>query len=101
MISIYTEYDLYLRALPLWGSYEKRGIIQAFDLLGQAIERDPRYGPALALAANCHHLVALNDWTDDLEANRREGIDLAQRALRCAPDDPEVITTAAFTLGLF
>ena len=95
-----TAYDLYLRALPHWGLYDKHGIDQALDLLGRAIERDPRYGPALALAADCHHLLAVNDWTDDLKASRREGMDLARRAFRCAPDDPEVLATAAFTLGL-
>jgi len=39
-----TAYDLYLRALPDWGSPEKRRMIRALDLLGQAIERDPQYG---------------------------------------------------------
>ncbi len=84
-----TAYDLYLRALPLWGSIYKDHILQALDLLGQAIERDPHYGPALALAAHSHQHLAANGWADDPEANRREGIDLARRALRFAPDDPE------------
>jgi adenylate cyclase len=94
-----TAYDLYLRALPRWGSYEKHRILEALDLLGRAIERDPHYGPALALAAQCHHLLAVNDWVEDLEANRREGIELARQALRCAPDDPEVLGSVAFVLG--
>ena len=55
-----TAYDLYLRALPHWGSFEKVRILQALDLLAQAIERDPHYGPALALAAHCHQLLAAN-----------------------------------------
>jgi TolB-like protein/class 3 adenylate cyclase len=50
-----TAYDLYLHALPQWGSFEKDRVFQALDLLGQAVERDPHYGPALALAAFCHH----------------------------------------------
>src|SRR2546421_5384158 len=48
-----TAYDLYLRALPHWGSFEKDRVFQALDLLGQAVERDPHYGSALALAAFC------------------------------------------------
>jgi adenylate cyclase len=60
-------YDLYLRALQHWGSYEKDRILLALDLLGQAVERDPHYGPALALAAHCHHLLEVNGWIDDLE----------------------------------
>jgi TolB-like protein/class 3 adenylate cyclase len=49
-----TAYDLYLRALPHWTSYEKDRTIQSLDLLTQAIDRDPHYGPAIALAAHCH-----------------------------------------------
>jgi tetratricopeptide (TPR) repeat protein len=96
-----TAYDLYLRALPLWGSYEKGRLLQALDLLGQATERDPHYGPALALAAHCHHFLAINDWMDNLESNRGTGIDLARRALRFAPDDPDVLAFAGFAIGYF
>ena len=96
-----TAYDLYLRALPHWGSFEKSRILQALDLLGQAIERDPHYGPALALAASSHQFLGANDWADDPETNRREGIDLARRALRFSPDDPDVLASAALALGLF
>jgi adenylate cyclase len=98
-----TAYDLYLRALPDWASYEKHRIIRALDLLGKAIERDPGYGPALALAAHCHHLLALNLLArrsgDDGETQPRQGVELARRALRVAPDDPEVLAAAAFVLG--
>jgi adenylate cyclase len=96
-----TAYDLYLRALQRWGSYEKQRILEALNLLGRAIERDPCYGPALALAAHCHHLLEVNGWIDELEENRRRGIDLARRALRFAPDDPEALATGAFALGYF
>jgi tetratricopeptide (TPR) repeat protein len=94
-----TAYDLYLRALPHWGSHEKDRVFQALDLLEQAIGRDPHYGPALALAAHCRQWLAANDWADDLEANRGKAIDLARTALRFAPDDPDVLALAGFTLG--
>src|SRR5271170_2285106 len=45
-----TAYDLYLRAYAL----DLTSAPEALRLLNQAIERDPRYGPALALAANFH-----------------------------------------------
>jgi adenylate cyclase len=96
-----TAYDLYLRALPLWGSFEKERIIQALDLLRQAIGRDPHYGPALALAAHCHHLLDANGWTDDRQTSRGKGIGFARRALQVAPDDPDVLASAAFVLGFF
>jgi tetratricopeptide (TPR) repeat protein len=43
----------------------------------------------------------VNGWIDDLEANRRKGIDLARQAIRFAPDDPEALATGAFALGYF
>jgi adenylate cyclase len=71
-------YDLYLSALARWDSFERDRNAPGLDLLQRAIERDPHYGPALALAAYCHvHLDTLG-WTDDQETNRRKGIDLAR-----------------------
>ena len=96
-----TAYDLYLQALSFWGSLEKEGNLRALALLNCAIQRDPHYGPALSLAAHCRQALAANDWVDDVEANRREAIDLARQALRFAPDDPDVLAFAGFTLGVF
>jgi TolB-like protein/class 3 adenylate cyclase len=96
-----TAYDLYLRALPHWTSLQKERLFLGLDLLGQAIGRDPHYGPALALAAHTRQFLAANDWVNDLEANRREGLDLARRALQSAPDNPDVLALAGFALGHF
>jgi len=94
-----TAYDLYLRAVPLWASQEKERTIRALELLERAVERDPNYGPALGLAALCHQLLATSNWTDNSETHRREGVDMARRALRCSPDDPDVLANAAMVLG--
>jgi adenylate cyclase len=96
-----TAHDLYLRALPHWGSLEKNRIVRALDLLGQAIERDPHYGPALALAAHCHQRLELRGWTEDPGAARHTSVDLARQALRVGPDDPDVLALVAFVLGYF
>jgi pentatricopeptide repeat protein len=93
-----TAYDLYLRALPEAGSREKHRIRRALELLGKAVERDPQYGPALALAAHCHHL--LRD-AGEGETHRDPALDFARRALQGAPDDPEVLAVAAFLLGIY
>ena len=81
------------------GLHEKERITQALDLLTRAVERDPHYGPAIGLAALCHQLFAASDWTNNSETHRREGIGLARRALRCSPDDPDVLANAAVVLG--
>src|SRR5262245_51011515 len=49
-----TAYELYLRALPNCHSWDRERIHSALELLERAIERDPSFGPALALAALCH-----------------------------------------------
>jgi pentatricopeptide repeat protein len=94
-----TAFDLYLRALRR--QFERNSLVHALDLLGQAIERDPHYGPALALAAQCHQALEVNGWAEDLVAARRTSIDLARRALRSSPDYPDVLALAAFVLGYF
>jgi adenylate cyclase len=98
-----TAYDLYLRALaPIRsGEWEKERYLQGLDLLDQAIKRDPRYGSALALAAFCHEALHNAGWTNDPGADRREGIELARRALRVAGSDPEVLGLVGRVLGYF
>jgi adenylate cyclase len=96
-----TAYDLYLRALSHLYPREKEGVLAALDLLEQAIERDPRYGPALALAAMCHEDLYATGWTNDPEAIRREGSDLARRALRLTGDDPGILANSAAALARF
>jgi TolB-like protein/class 3 adenylate cyclase len=96
-----TAYDLYLRALPAAMSGEKNGYIEALDLLGQSIERDPHYGPSLALAAVCHTAMCVSGWTQNPDASRREGVERAQQALRYGDDDAGTLARAAYALGYF
>jgi adenylate cyclase len=98
-----TAYDLYLRARATASSYEQEHLAQALDLLRQAIDREPRYGPALALAAIYRVDLENYDWGDyrDEEEIRRAAIDLAREALSAAADDPGVLGRAAMVLGRF
>jgi len=79
----------------------KEGVLQALALLEQAIARDPNYGPALAWAAMCHLWRYFDDWSDEPEATRRDGIRLARRALEAAGDDASVLANAALVLAQF
>jgi adenylate cyclase len=94
-----TAYDLYLRALPRYEAAEKNQTIEALKLLEQAIERDPHYNLALALASQCHAHLHVSGWTHNPELHRRQAVDLAQRALRGAGDDPNTLGRAAHALG--
>ena len=88
-----------MRALPNHLSFDRNQITQALDLLGRAIDRDPRFAPALALAAWQHQQIDVGGWSEDREANRRAGIELARRALQVAGDDPSVLAPVAHTLA--
>jgi TolB-like protein len=94
-------YDFYLRALPHWASWEKSRITEGLDLLGRAIELDPHFGSALALAGWCRVQLDTNGWTDDVESNRRLGLELARQALQGSTDDPTAVGGAAFVLARF
>jgi TolB-like protein/class 3 adenylate cyclase len=98
-----TAYDLYLRALaPIRsGELEKERYVQGLETLRRAIERDASYGPALALAGHCHLSLDAAGWTNDAAGNRREGVQLARRALRAAGDDPGVLGNVAYVLAYF
>jgi len=96
-----TAYDLYLRALAHSPSHEQDQVTRALDLLSQVIERDPHFGPALALTAHCHQRFAVLNWTEDLETVRLTSVGFARQALRVGPDEPDVLALAAFTFGYF
>ena len=89
-----TAYDLYLRAYAMFWSSAKQ-IPEALRLTKQAIARDPRYGPALAWAAYCCVRSFMDGQSEDREADRREGVDFARRALQVAGDDPGILANAS------
>jgi len=96
-----TAYDLYLRSAELFQAWSKEPTLHALDLLARAIERDPRYGLALAMAGFYHSLLFCSGWADDREATRRMGIELAQRALQVAGDDPVTLAWVSVALVNF
>jgi len=95
-----TAYDLYLRAYAMVLS-SARQIPEALCLMEQAIERDPRYGPALAWAAHCCNRLLLDGRSEDPAADRLKGADFARRALEVAGDDPSMLANAALALAYF
>src|SRR5262245_40815574 len=74
----------------------REGVRRALELAKLALERDPNYGSVLAVATRCHSNIYASGWTNDLEATRKEGIELARRALRVAGDDPFIIANLQF-----
>jgi adenylate cyclase len=94
-----TAYDLYLHALPVTRSWERKDYLEALDRLSQAIKLDATYGPAFALSAAYHIALNANGWTEDPEATRQKAIWLARHALRNAGVDASTIGQAAWVLA--
>jgi adenylate cyclase len=94
-----TAYDLYLRALANFPWLRKEQLLEARDLLAQAIARDPRYGLAIAWAGICHYRLCFAGWAEDPSASRQEAIALTEQALAVADNDPGVLANAALVLG--
>jgi TolB-like protein/class 3 adenylate cyclase len=95
-----TAYDFYLRGYATFFS-GGRQIPDALGLFEQAVERDARYGPALAWAAVCCLRMCSDGTSQDPEGDRRKGGDFARRALQVAGEDPGVLANAALALAVF
>jgi adenylate cyclase len=96
-----TAYDLFLQARVALYSVTREGTRRALELAERALERDPNYGSALAVATRCHCNIYACGWTSDLEATQKRGIEFSRRALRIAGNDPFIIANAAVGLALF
>ena len=91
-------YDYVLRAYPRWRSLEDPEHEEAMGLFHKALELEPGYAQAMALAAWAHGQRFGRVMRGDLEDNRRQAIELANGALALAPDDPSVLVAAANAL---
>jgi adenylate cyclase len=86
-----SAYDLYLRATPRYCSLTREGLSDALQLLGRALEIDPRYGAAASLAANCHLFNVVQGWATDPKSGIKEATRLSRMALSIDENDPEAL----------
>ena len=93
-------YDLYMQALPHVSSLDRKSNALGLTLLEQALQRDPVYGSALAMAAWCHAQRCVYSWTDDFATDSRKALELAKRAVHQTADDSFALSMlgAAHTL---
>jgi adenylate cyclase len=92
-------YDLYLRALPHHRAYTRVGNDEALGLLRRAIELDPNYAVAKAMAAYCVQQRDNQGYIEVSQTEVEECIRLAREALDAAQDDPRVLLLAGTVLG--
>lgn len=88
-------YDLYLRAVPLRAACRKAEVVRAIKLLDRALALDPDFAPALAQAAGCHSQMYVNGWGEEREWHKKQGLALAERAVKAGADDAAVLAQAA------
>ena len=85
-------YDFVMQGLPLVWSHEQSDNARALELLRRAIEIDPDYAMALALAAWCEGQRLVYNWAEDREATKDSLLMLARRGENLSEDDPLVLT---------
>ena len=90
-------YDLFLRALALHNTLTFEDSREALRLLDRAIELDPHYAAAYALAAYCHMRQRQRGW---VASTTMEGARLARLAAQKGQDDPEALWIAGISLAI-
>jgi adenylate cyclase len=98
-----TAYDLYLRATQQYYLTTREGTAEALRLAHRALELDPGFGRAAALAGNCHMQNVLWGYAVDPQFDRKEAVRLSRLALSIDDSDPETLARAgiisAFMVG--
>lgn len=93
-------HHLYLRATGLMGDAftnpEGGALDEARALLARAIELDPTYAPALALAGYYEAKAFLFGRHADTAAGKRYALELVERAVRADPEDPLALGAYGF-----
>ncbi|MGE4404236.1 winged helix-turn-helix domain-containing tetratricopeptide repeat protein [Pseudomonas sp.] len=92
-------YDYYLRAMAKVHHGSRETIDQALQLFHRAMEIDPDFSSAHAMAAWCHCWRKVNGWMTDRPREMAEGIRLALRAVELDKEDAVALTRSGHALG--
>jgi adenylate cyclase len=90
-----TAYDYYLRAIQQGNFLTREGLAEAIRLARRALELDPRFGPAAALAGFSHSTNVIVGYAVDPQYERKEAVRLSRLALSLDDGDPETLARAA------
>ena len=96
----FDAYDFYMQALPHVASLKRKGNTIGLGLLEQALQLEPDYAAALAMAAWCHAQRCVYSWTEDPDTECRLTLQLANKAVTLAANDSFALSMlgAAHTL---
>jgi adenylate cyclase len=92
-----TAYDFFLQGTSQFYLTTREGLAETIRLAHRALELDPGFGLAAALAGASHMQNVLLGYAVDPQFEREEAIRLLQLALSINDDDPDVVAVAAVT----
>lgn len=94
-------YDYYLRGMANFHLGNRDGMAAAQPLFRTAIDRDPGFASAYALAAACRFWSRFNGWAGNSEELNAEGAGLARLAVELGKDDPVALARGGHALANF
>jgi adenylate cyclase len=92
-------YDYYLRGMAALISWTKEASNEALSLFYRAIELDPNFASAYAMAARCYSQRRASGWMIDRSQEVVETARLARRAVELGWDDAVALSAAGFALA--
>jgi len=92
-------YDYYLRGMANLHRGSREAIDEALPHFHRAIEVDPDFASAYAMAAWCHFWRKVNGWMIDRPREIAEGVRLARRAVELGKDDAVALARSGHALG--
>ena len=94
-------YDYHLRGMASFHLSTKEATSDALQLFTKAIQLDPDFAPAYAMAAWCHFWRKINGWMTDRPSEIAEGTRLAKRAIALGKDDAVALARGGHALSHF
>jgi TolB-like protein len=94
-----SAYDNYLRGMPHLHRGTRGAIDEALPLFYKAIQLDPDFASAHAMAAWCHFWRKVNGWMTDRAREIAEGVRLARLAVELGKDDAVALTRGGHALA--
>jgi TolB-like protein len=94
-----SAYDNYLRAMPHLHRGTREALDEALPLFHKAMQLDPEFASAHAMAAWCHFWRKINGWMTDRPLEIAEGVRLARLAVELGKDDAVALTRGGHALA--
>ena len=96
----FDAYDYFLRGMANLYQLNREAYDEALRLFYKAIELDPEFAQAYAMAAWCYAFRRLQGWTTDRPRENAEAERLARRAVELRNDDATVLGWAGYSLAI-